>query len=268
MDLTKLSVIDWAALIGAAAWTPQIITWVYRFFTKPKISIYVYPVLEMGYTSYGPIFNVRFALLSEKKDIILNKFYVKIKHENGASHVFDWDGLSEDLSEIQNPLGPTMSIKKTVLPLVVKVLHTGVAQLFVRFQHEQFKKNSKKVFAPALDKFQFLKNSGKLKTEQNIDDLVSEQEFVAITKLFNSEFIWTAGKYTVEFIFHSPSKFNYKKDQYMFKLSQDDVEDLKQNIENIKLNLTQTAKTSIFPDYKLKDINWIWKNPELQKNNM
>ena len=129
MDMMNL-----LAIVGAAAWTPQIITWVSRALTKPTVSIHLDTKTEIGYSRFGPIFNVRFALLSQNKDAIINKFSVKLRHESGASYTFDWDGLSEALSEIQNPIAPTMSITKTLLPLVVKVLHTGVAQVVVRFQ--------------------------------------------------------------------------------------------------------------------------------------
>ena len=85
----------WVAIIGAAAWMPQIITWLYRFFSKPKITLYPHCNPQIGYTTLGPIFNIDLALLSEKKAVVLNNFYINITHENGASYTFDWNSLSE-----------------------------------------------------------------------------------------------------------------------------------------------------------------------------
>jgi len=263
-----MDAIDWIAIVGAAAWTPQIITWMHRALTQPKVSLHLHLLPQIGYTTLGPIFNVTFALLSEKKDAILNKFSATLRHESGSSYTFDWAGLSEDLSEIQNPIGPIMSIKKTSLPLVVKVLHTGVAQVFVRFLHEQFKVNLRKGSASALDRFNFLKTSGKLKKEQDIEDLVSEQKFSELIKIFSSEFIWSVGKYTVTFQFQSPNKFRYKKSEYTFELSQEDIDNLRKNIDNIKIDIIQTAKTGIIPDYKPKEIIWEWRFPELQRKDV
>jgi len=260
-----MDAIGWVAIVGAAAWTPQIITWVWRALTKPKVSLHLHTKSEIGYNFLGPIFNVRFALLSEKKDAILNKLSVELKHENGASYTFDWEGLSEDLSAIRGPIGPTFVQKKTSLPLVVKVLHTGVAQVYVLFQHKQFKANSKIPFASIIEKFNLLKTSGKLKTEEDIDALVSEKEFHDVIKLVNTEFIWVAGKYTATFEFESPNKFKYKKSEYTFQLSQDDINELRKNINNIKLDTFQNAKRDIIPGYKPKEINWVWKYPELEK---
>ncbi len=117
-----MDAIDLVAIIGAAAWTPIIITWMQKALTQPKVSLHLHSQPEIGYTTLGPIFNVTFALLSEKKDAILNKFSATLKHESGASYTFDWAGLSEALSEIENPIGPLMSIKKTILPLVVTAI--------------------------------------------------------------------------------------------------------------------------------------------------
>jgi len=260
-----MGAIDWIAIVGAAAWTPQIITWVWRALTKPKVSLHLYTKSELGYNFLGPIFNVRFALLSEKKDAILNKLSVELKHENGASYTFDWEGLSEDLSEIRGPIGPTFVQKKTSLPLVVKVLHTGVAQVYVLFQHKQFKANSKIPVESFTEKYNLLKKSDKLNTEVDIDSLVSEKEFHDVIKLFNTEFIWAAGKYTVTFQFDSPNKYKYKKSKYTFKLSQDDIDNLRKNIDNIRLNIIQSTKVDIIPDFKPKEIIWVWRFPDLEK---
>ena len=86
---------NWVAIIGAAAWTPQIITWVHRALTQSKISLHLHLLPQIGYTTLGPIFNVTFALLSEKKDAILNKISSTLRHESGASYTFDWAGHSQ-----------------------------------------------------------------------------------------------------------------------------------------------------------------------------
>jgi hypothetical protein len=80
-----------------------------------------------------------------------------------------------------------------------------------------------------------------------------------------SEFIWTSGKYTVAFNFQSPSKFNYIKKEYAFSLSQDDINELKKNIDTIKLDIAQRAKLIALKDFIPKEISWIWRNPILKE---
>ena len=265
MDANIMNVMDWVAIIGAAAWTPQIITWICKLATRPKISAYLHSRPEIGYTSLGPIFNIQLALISENKDAILNKFSVNLKHENGASYVFDWDGISEDLSQIENPGSLPMSVRKVSLPLVVKVLHTGVAQAFVRYQYQVYKAMHNTILKQALDCFNLLKSSGKLKNEEDIHGLEGNKEFAQLLSFYNSEFIWMAGKYTVVFSFKSPNKIKYKRDEYTFSLNQEDIENLRKNIGNIKFDLTQRAKSEIMADFKSEEISWNWIYPELKK---
>jgi hypothetical protein len=66
------------------------------------------------------------------------------------------------------------------------------------------------------------------------------------------------------FDFKSPSKFNYTKKKYTFSLSQEDIKELRKNLDNIKLDIMQTAKLIALKNYKAKELVWIWKNPELK----
>jgi len=264
MDITNWNAMDWVAIIGAAAWAPQIFTWAYRFFTKPKITLYLHSTPQIGYTGFGPIFNVDLALMSERKDITLNNFSVNIKHENGASYTFDWDGLSESISEIQAPSELPTSIRKTYLPLVVRVVNSGVAQAFVRYQYKPFKQKFNEAAQDAFNEFQRLRDAGKINTEQDVDGLTTNKEISKLVSLIDSGFIWVAGKYTVTFDFQSPSKFDYTKSKYTFSLSQEDIKELRKNFDNIKLNITQNAKVMALKDYKAKEIFWIWRFPELR----
>ena len=168
MGITNWTPMDWVAAIGAAAWAPQIISWICQYFRKPKITLYLHPETQIGYTSFGPIFNVSLALVSEKRSVTLNDISVNIKHESGALYTFDWDGLSEDLSEIQDPSGQPTSIKRIYLPLVIRVLQSGVAQALVRFQYKPFKQRYKDKIQDAENTFQLLRSAGKLNTEQDI----------------------------------------------------------------------------------------------------
>ena len=236
-----------------------------RALTKPKVSLYLHSQPQIGYITVGPIFNVSLALLSEKKDAILNSFSVTLRHENGASHTFDWAGLSESISEIQNPMGQPVSVTKSILPLVIRVPHTGAAQSFVRFQHNRFKVNIKEPFATATEKYALVKAAGKMTTEGNLNDFLLEKEFSDVMRVFDSEFIWTAGKYTATFNIGSPNKITYRKSEYTFELSQDDIDHLRKNLEHIKHYYTQTAQVDIIPDFKPTAIPWEWRNPELKE---
>lgn len=261
-----MNTMDWVAIIGAGAWTPYIVKWVYRFFTRPKFTLYPNTKPQIGYTGLGPIFNIDLALLSENKAVTLNNFSINIKHENGAEFTFDWDGLSESLSEIQNPSGLPTSIRKEYLPLVVRIVPFGLAQALVRYQYEPFKRKYNDAVQSVESRFQVLRKAGKINTEKDIEGMTSEKEVTELYDLINSGFIWVAGNYSLMFDFKSPSKFSYVKKKYTFSLTQEDIDELRKNIDGIKLSLAEAAKTIALKDYKAKGISWIWKNPELREN--
>ncbi len=52
-----MSATDIIAAIGAAAWLPQIISWVSAISTKPRLRFVPEETSEIGYTFFGPIFN-------------------------------------------------------------------------------------------------------------------------------------------------------------------------------------------------------------------
>lgn len=91
-----------AAYIGAAAWLPQIATWLYRAFVNPKIIIVPDAYAEVGFTSLGPIFNVRLAFDCERKGAVIDGFELHVRHSDGDMRIFRWAGLSETFSEIRD----------------------------------------------------------------------------------------------------------------------------------------------------------------------
>ena len=91
---TSMTTAEIAAYIGAAAWLPQIATWLYRRFVRPLITIVPDKYAEVGFTSYGPIFNVRMAFSSERKDVIIDGFEILLEHEDGDTRTVRWAGLT------------------------------------------------------------------------------------------------------------------------------------------------------------------------------
>lgn len=164
-----------------------------------------------------------------------------------------------------DPSGAPTTVKKEYLPLVVRIAPFGLAQAFVRYQYEPFKKKYRNAVQAIDSRFQGLRKAGKINTEADIDGLKSEREVTALVDLINSEFIWVAGNYALTFEFTSPSKFSYVKKEYTFHLTQEDIDELRKNIDNIILSLSQTAKTIALKDYKAENILWIWRSPELQE---
>ena len=74
------------ALVGALAWIPPIISAGYLFFLKPKVRFVPEEFCEIGYTSFGPIFNQSFAIATSNKDALIERIAISfIIHENGEN---------------------------------------------------------------------------------------------------------------------------------------------------------------------------------------
>jgi hypothetical protein len=96
-----------AAYIGAAAWLPQIATWVYRWFVRPKITITPDRYGEVGFTSFGPIFNLRMAFASDRKDAIIDGFELLVQNVINSNlpdfqeQPVDWNWASVDIQKVR-----------------------------------------------------------------------------------------------------------------------------------------------------------------------
>ncbi len=55
----NLNTTDIVAYLGAAAWLPQILNWIFIYFTKPAVTITPDKFASLGYTTFGSIFNLR-----------------------------------------------------------------------------------------------------------------------------------------------------------------------------------------------------------------
>ena len=54
--------VEIAAYIGAGAWIPQIISWIYKRMSHPIVKIVADSQAEIGYSYYGPIFNLNLTI--------------------------------------------------------------------------------------------------------------------------------------------------------------------------------------------------------------
>jgi hypothetical protein len=127
-----------AAYIGAAAWLPQIATWAYRKFVQPAVTIVPDKYAEVGFTPFGPIFNVRMAFSTENKDLIVDGFELLLRHSDGDTRTLRWSGLSETFSEITDAAGNRQVVSRDQTPIALKIGTESLIEKFVRFQEPRY----------------------------------------------------------------------------------------------------------------------------------
>ncbi|HAT3892528.1 hypothetical protein SC404_14265 [Legionella pneumophila serogroup 1] len=246
------------AYLGALAWAPQLMQWGYNFYTKPCIRVIPDRAAQVGYTIFGPIFNLRLSIDVSKKDTIIDFIGVQLKHESGASYDFEWMGMNEVFSEVittgVNSNGGNQIVQKDVSPIAIKVSSISLVEKFFRFQEKKYIYENR-IKSNAL--IQSHNMAIKMKKEgKNVDFIWRELE--DYMSFLREKFIWQPGKYTMSFELRSPIKFNYTQGKYEFELTQADVETLNLNfseMESIKYNMENEIENK---QETMKEINWVW----------
>ena len=82
-----MKIIDIIAILGALAWLPQILSWIYNWLKKPKISIYHEGEAEVGYIKNGNVFNLRFSFLARDKHALIDDIELVLTDKDGAHHI-------------------------------------------------------------------------------------------------------------------------------------------------------------------------------------
>lgn len=249
-----------AAYVGAAAWLPQIISFLYRAAIKPKVTIVPEKKVEIGYTSFGPIFNLRLAVSAARKDTIIDHVGVSIKHEGGAVHEFEWEGMRETFSEIKDLSGNMQFVERDYSPIALVLNRQGVIERFFRFQAPSFHEKQKSLLRAATDHQAYLKST---KSDYH-DDLINSKQVHEVMEFYKEYFFWKSGRYTVKFSVKSPNKVELVESSFAFELKTYEIEDLQKNMPVIKTE----AKNLIYrgvEGFEPKSVSWQWVSTSLER---
>ncbi len=252
-----------AAYIGAAAWLPQIAAWIYRRFVTPKITIVPDRYAEVGFTSYGPIFNVRMAFASDRKDAIIDGFELAVRHTDGDARTFRWSGLSETFSEIRDDAGNRQVVSRDQVPIALKIGTESLVEKFVRFQEPRYHETDRPALSRLVAQFNFLKRSG---TSDYVSKVLSSKELFELTDIRQNSFWWKAGRYDVTIKLSSPRKFRLTRSQFAFDLTSVDIDQLRQNLDTLTTEIQNVIKSNL-PDFQAQPVNWNWTSVHVKKIN-
>lgn len=250
-----------AAYIGAAAWLPQIATWTYRRFVTPKITIVPDRYAEVGFTSYGPMFNVRMAFASDRMDAIIDGFELVVRHTDGDARTFRWSVLSETFSEISDNAGNRQVVGRDQTPIALKIGTESLVEKIVRFQEPRYHETVQPAFLRLVAQFNFLKRSG---SSDYVSEVLSSKELFELTDIRQKAFWWKAGRYDVNIRLSSPRKFRLTRSQFGFDLTSVDVDQLRQNLDTLTTEMQNVIKSNL-PDFEAQPVNWNWANVDVQK---
>lgn len=184
-----------AAYIGAAAWIPHVGRWLYTHVTKPR-AVLTGPTAEIGYTTYGPILNLRLNLSCERRDVLVNRISIRLQHQSGNHRVFVWRGTRETFSHLKDASGTAVgSFERDSEATAVKVTTNSVYDSFFRFQELKFIEAKEPLRVALMEHESFLNASGKSVP----DELLRSEPMHRIISFDRDAFWWEAGTYELRF---------------------------------------------------------------------
>lgn len=249
------------AYLGAMAWIPQVIKWIYKIFTKPLITVIPEKFISIGFTSWGPIFNLRLSINVDRKDTFVDFIGVKLVHEDGSTHFLEWAGMTEFFSEVKNDKGESQTIQRDVVPISIKLSTLSMIERHFRFLDASFT-DANKIKLDELTEHQMHMK----KNDPNYHDaFLKSKNFDDYLKFFREKFWWKAGKYTVSFVVRSPAKMKLLRNSFEFRLTQDNVDALKNNLDEIKIPIENYIKKGVPGFVELPMPTFAWMNPALKK---
>lgn len=247
---------DIAAYIGAAAWAPQIITWIYKALIRPKLRVIPNQFGEVGFTNYGPIFNVRVAFFVKNRDLIIDGIDITLRHTDGESHEFRWAGLGETISEITDSSGNKQIVSKDQTPIAIKVGTDSLLEKLTRFQEPRFHDADGETTRKLVSHFNFLKNRD---PQDFVHQVLRSKEFFDVVAQRQKWFWWKPGRYEVTLKPTSPQKFTLEEATFAFELTAVDVDSLRKNIPLIKTEVSNIIMSNV-PDSRPEPLTWQWAN--------
>jgi hypothetical protein len=250
---------EWAAYIGAAAWLPQIASFIYQRILTPKVQLIPERTLELGFTTYGPLFNLRFSLSSDRKDAIISNFEAELQHEGGEIHVLRWSGLRETFSEVLDSAGNRQQLIEKDQPAIALKLSTIVLmEKFVRFQDPIFHERQRPLVSQLVAHFSYLKGQ----TENYREETLKSREMHDLLEFYRQFYWWKAGRYSARFKIESPNRAQLVDREYAFHLGQADIDAMKANVDSMRA-FYEDLTMSDLPNYVSKRPVWNWRNVPL-----
>jgi len=256
-----MNAVEIAAYIGAGAWLPQVATWVYKAIVRPVVTLVPEPTAQVGFTSYGPIFNLQLALGSERSDALIDGIELLIRHNDGEGRTFRWSGLNETFSEVRDVTGNRQQIVgRDQIPIALKIGTTSLVEKFVRFQEPRYHESDRSLFAALVAHFNHLKRTD----PEYVAKTLQSKELFDVIEARKQSFWWRAGQYEVTIRISSPSKLRFPRDRLSFSLTVADVERLRQNVDLLQAELQNIVKSNL-PDFQSEPVNWNWTSVDVRR---
>jgi hypothetical protein len=221
---------DIAAYIGAAAWLPQIGTWIYGLWTKPKLRIVPSATVMLTYTNLGPAVQLTASLSTERRDALIERMELELCHELGEKRHLTWVFVSEYGQQITAPTGEVINFGRNQPATAIKITTETLTDRQILLQDPDFAKRAATLGDDVLEHYRFLKT----KEENPMKALFESKEIRPAREYFERSFYWKPGNYTFEISLKSASSNQNHLQKFAVVLSAADSDRLASNCKSFE----------------------------------
>lgn len=237
------------AILGASAWLPQLVVFISKKFSKPKLTIIPDKDVEIGFTSLGPIFNIQIAFLAEKKKALIKKAEIELTHENNDTQKFTWDWFEETLHEVNVPNSGLIPTRKNQKAIAINIEPDSLVEKKIGFHLNSFKEDRLKLVQLTTEEYLNIYNAG-----DDINQIRTRNTFNNLKDLYKNSFNWKVGNYKARIITGLSDGQNFESN-VSFQLTS-------LNIKTLELNINM-AQQIVERDYGAEvevENQWFWVN--------
>ena len=138
---------DIVAIVGAAAWIPQIVQWIYKAIRKPTLEILSARAIRLAYTSFGPLLTLPLSISSQNRDVIVTQMNVLVRHQSQEERLLEWNWVTEPLMNIPIPTGENVAFNKTQSVLAIKAINETLTEKIITFADVRFASAAQEQFS-------------------------------------------------------------------------------------------------------------------------
>lgn len=249
-----------AAWIGAAAWAPQIAGWIYLATLRPRLRMIPAPTMRLGYSITGPYIEANISICAERRDAIIQRMTLDMRHEKGQSSSLLWSRLSETISQIRGVTGETAEVGKSQPALALKVGTASLVERSISFLDPDFQQRKDPLINAVVD----IRNHFQKTDPDNFKQrTLTSKPLADLLDFYRKNVFWQQGTYTASIRVHAIELKTPVVTNVVFSLTGGQADRLNRNPDAIDYDI----KEAISPtpkDQQQKPVLYDWIDVSLR----
>lgn len=242
-----MSPADIAAYIGAAAWAPQIASWLYKKWAKPQLGVMPATTMAITYSDAGPTVKVMLSVETQRCDVVVDRVELRIRHEQGEERRLWWSQIGE------------LTQQQTSPPTAIKITTTSLLDRQIVFQDTRFTAGLRKLNDAIIEHFNYLRATN----SEALQLTLQSKEVHQARQSFEQGFYWKPGEYVFEIRLHSKSMRNPYTERFEITLSTADCDSLKANCDLFESYISAAILAASGIPTNLP--TWKWVTPDIHR---